>query len=116
MEAIHNTEPRPEEQCKICLKWLKNARCVKKHMIIHRDQASGQEFKCPQCGMEKNTRHALSAHIRYHHSDKVFTCTMCNKEFKNPRALRVMYNIKNQKKKYIYICLYVCLLTPFIGT
>ncbi|XP_049311918.1 transcription factor grauzone [Bactrocera dorsalis] len=88
MEAIHNTEPRPEEQCKICLKWLKNARCVKKHMIIHRDQASGQEFKCPQCGMEKNTRHALSAHIRYHHSDKVFTCTMCNKEFKNPRALR----------------------------
>ncbi|XP_054729309.1 zinc finger protein 62 homolog [Anastrepha obliqua] len=88
MEAMHNTEPRPEEQCKICLKWLKNARCLRKHMIAHRDQASGQEFKCPQCGMEKNTRHALSAHIRYHHSGKVFTCTMCNKEFKNPRALR----------------------------
>ncbi|XP_036342368.1 transcription factor grauzone-like [Rhagoletis pomonella] len=88
MEAMHSTVPRPEEQCKICLKWLKNARCLRKHMIAHRDQASGQEFKCPQCGMEKATRHALSAHIRYYHTDKVFTCAMCNKEFRNPRALR----------------------------
>ncbi|XP_017478593.1 PREDICTED: transcription factor grauzone-like [Rhagoletis zephyria] len=88
MEAMHSTVPRPEEQCKICLKWLKNARCLRKHMIVHRDQASGQEFRCTQCGMEKATRHALSAHIRYYHTDKVFTCAMCNKEFKNSQALR----------------------------
>ncbi|XP_011191384.1 transcription factor grauzone isoform X2 [Zeugodacus cucurbitae] len=106
MEAIHNTEPRPEEQCKICLKWLKNARCVKKHMIIHRDEASGQEFKCPQCGMDKNTRHALAAHIRYHHSDKVYACTMCTREFKNPRAL------KEHESTHTGTHLYTCSFCP----
>uniref|UniRef100_W8AN05 Transcription factor grauzone n=2 Tax=Ceratitis capitata TaxID=7213 RepID=W8AN05_CERCA len=106
MEAIHNSEPRPEEQCKICLKWLKNARCVRKHMILHRDQASGLEFKCPQCGMEKSTRHALSAHIRYHHSDKVFTCTMCTKEFKNPRSL------KEHESSHTGTHLYTCCFCP----
>ncbi|XP_067637505.1 transcription factor grauzone-like isoform X2 [Eurosta solidaginis] len=88
IEAIHNETPRAEEQCKICLKWLKNTRCLKKHMIFHRDKESGQEFKCPKCGIDKSTRHALSSHIRYHHSEKVFSCTICGKEYKNPRALK----------------------------
>ncbi|XP_036339544.1 transcription factor grauzone-like [Rhagoletis pomonella] len=102
MEDMHSREPRPEVQCKICQKWLKNIRCLNKHMIGHRDQTSGQPFKCTHCGAEKSTRHALTSHIRYHHSGRTFTCTMCSKEFKSPRALKE--HESTHTGTYLYTC------------
>lgn len=106
MDNIHNTEPRPEVECTICHKWLKSDRSLRKHMISHRDEASGTVFKCPQCDVEKKSRHSLASHIRYHHSNRIFACTMCTKEFKTPIAL------KEHEATHTGVDLYTCPFCP----
>lgn len=93
MDSIHSTEPRPEVQCTVCHKWLKSDHNLRKHMKSHRDEASGVVFECPHCNVQKKSRTSLSSHILYHHSNRVFTCTMCAKEFKTPTKLKVVSNV-----------------------
>ncbi|XP_001355559.3 transcription factor grauzone [Drosophila pseudoobscura] len=77
----------PEVQCQECQTWLSDENSLRKHMYMHRDAASTREWKCGQCGLVKDSRAKLAAHIRYHHPKEYHKCTHCGKEFKSSRGL-----------------------------
>ncbi|KAH8420559.1 hypothetical protein KR009_011457, partial [Drosophila setifemur] len=77
----------PEVQCQECQTWLSDENSLRKHMYMHLDAASLRQWKCEQCGLEKDSRAKLAAHIRYHHPKEYHKCSHCGKEFKSSRGL-----------------------------
>ncbi|XP_017089664.2 transcription factor grauzone [Drosophila bipectinata] len=77
----------PEVQCQQCQTWLSDENSLRKHMYMHLDAASLRQWKCEQCGLVKDSRAKLAAHIRYHHPKEYHKCSHCGKEFKSSRGL-----------------------------
>lgn len=77
----------PEVQCQECQTWLSDENSLRKHMYMHLDAASLRQWKCEQCGLVKDSRAKLAAHIRYHHPKEYHKCSHCGKEFKSSRGL-----------------------------
>lgn len=88
-KALHPDGPVEEVQCKLCSRWLRDERSLRKHVARHDDRDGDTKYRCGLCSAEKASRVALSSHMRYHHSAKRHRCSLCAKEFKLPRALAV---------------------------
>ncbi|KAH8394461.1 hypothetical protein KR222_009599, partial [Zaprionus bogoriensis] len=88
-KALHPEGPVAEVQCSLCGRWLRDERSLRKHLARHDDRDGNNKYRCKLCQAEKSSRVALSSHMRYHHSGKRHSCTLCEKEFKLPRALAV---------------------------
>lgn len=73
------------KQCDQCGEWLMTKSGMYYHETIHR---SGVQ-KCDQCQMELPHRLALLAHIRKHHRQPQFKCTLCEKTFDIRSSLKV---------------------------
>lgn len=79
--------------CEICSKEFNQEILFKRHFETH-DQT---ENKCEICGRTIiGSRSALQAHIRYHHSDNIFSCKICP-EIKN---LTHREMISHRRKKH----------------
>lgn len=71
-------------QCKLCLKWLKNKICLKKHMTTH----SETKFACEICDYSSANKQCLVNHQKVHHSEvKPFNCEVCGNSFKLKNTL-----------------------------
>lgn len=86
--TYHLTTHQPNAhsmQCKICLKWLRNKICLRKHMIQH----SEEKFECNLCNNYVTVnKQCLLNHIRVKHkADKPFVCERCKKSFKLKNTL-----------------------------
>ncbi|EDW78208.2 uncharacterized protein Dwil_GK16297 [Drosophila willistoni] len=86
-KSLHPEGPVDEVQCKLCGRWLRDERSMRKHLARHDDRDGDTKYRCSLCQVEKSSRVALSSHMRYHHSEKKHKCNLCGKEFKLPRAL-----------------------------
>lgn len=101
--SYHLTTHQPNlhsMQCKICLKWLKNKVCLRKHMIQH----SGEMFKCHLCTeYETVNKQCLVNHIKIKHSEeKKFLCEVCNKSFKLKNTL--VNHLRQHTRETPYCC------------
>uniref|UniRef100_A0A336N6E3 CSON007547 protein n=1 Tax=Culicoides sonorensis TaxID=179676 RepID=A0A336N6E3_CULSO len=101
--SYHLTTHQPNlhsMQCKVCLKWLKNKICLRKHMIQH----SEKKFKCHLCSEYQTVnKQCLVNHIRIKHSEeKRFACEVCEKSFKLKNTL--MNHLRQHSKEQPYSC------------
>lgn len=86
VRRVHSDEPKqPKVQCTVCGNWLSDGRGLKKHMDRHEQT----EQTCQLCGKVTPNLHALGAHMRYVHSERIHKCTLCEKSFKKEIGLKV---------------------------
>lgn len=71
-------------ECEVCHKGFKNKSRLKTHMDIHNECV----YKCPDCGLELNTRRTLVQHRLVHSDEKRFKCNFCEAAFKRSKALK----------------------------
>lgn len=87
----HMTDKRLEkepQQCTICHKWLLG---LKEHMKNIHD-STGNEHRCKICNHVSTTAKGLRGHVIFRHkSERKHQCSVCNKAFKRPLALRVSH-------------------------
>lgn len=82
---MENTIRRERVQCDVCGAWLSNRYTLKEHMVRHNSEPQ----KCPQCDKISPNSHALVCHIREVHTERKFSCHLCEKTFKAAIALKV---------------------------
>lgn len=71
-------------ECDVCHKRFKNKPRLKSHMDIHTQLL----YKCPDCGLELNTKRTLLQHRLVHSEEKRFKCEFCDAAFKRSKALK----------------------------
>ena len=71
-------------ECEVCHKRFKNKPRLKSHMDIHTQLL----YKCPDCGLELNTKRTLLQHRLVHSEEKRFKCEFCDAAFKRSKALK----------------------------
>lgn len=81
-QLVHTTECPFE--CEVCHKRFKNKPRLKIHMDIHNKSV----YKCPDCGLELNTKRTLLQHRLVHSDVKRFKCEFCDAAFKRSKALK----------------------------
>jgi len=100
--------------CAICEKHFTRSSLLKKHMFCHDNRElficvrckkpftswvtfqrhifhqSGREgdYKCTMCEKEFSNPNALKNHMQYHENKEAFVCPICEKELTNPQSLR----------------------------
>lgn len=89
----HFEDSGPRVKCLYpnCDSWLKDDENLKIHMRRHNrnDNAEGKMYKCPECDKVCSNMNKLKYHKQYTHSNKIFTCDVCDKTFKRAISLRV---------------------------
>lgn len=88
----HMEKKPPRVHCEICDASFQHKVVLKKHMLIHtRDE--NEKIDCDECGKTVSSKRALLLHKKATHSDQLFSCTFCSKDFKRAIYLKVKHCI-----------------------
>ncbi|XP_053949442.1 zinc finger protein 429-like [Anastrepha ludens] len=92
---------KPKEYtCAHCQKSYTTERILKLH--INMKHLRPKDFKCAQCHAEFTEQRSLDSHMRKEHIG--FSCTLCERVYKNSRSLRV--HLQSHKGLKEFICKY----------
>ncbi|KAG4067427.1 hypothetical protein HA402_009664 [Bradysia odoriphaga] len=89
----HSTKPQPRVQCDICGNWLKNEYNLNRH--VNEKHKDNKPTKCNICDKVYPGKVRLRKHISYVHGEKKYRCTLCEKPFHSPFALKTIENVVN---------------------
>ncbi|XP_029438371.1 zinc finger protein 408 [Rhinatrema bivittatum] len=92
-------------QCRQCDKAYGTKRDLREHEVLH----SGQRpFQCDECGKAFARRPSLRIHKKIHQvkvqmpeNNKVYKCTICERDLANPSSLRNHMRLHTGEKPYI---------------
>lgn len=91
----HEGKPAPVISCDICGLLLTSKKGLKRHKNTIHPVGGHQEYTCSICSKVSSNRQAHDRHVKFSHEMGCnHKCTMCEKAFKKPRALKVsiIYN------------------------
>ena len=83
-------------QCKLCGKYLKNVKVLKRHMKLH---SKPRSFPCSKCDKSFKWKSHLSSHEKIHIGVKPHVCKDCGKHFSRLTGLR--FHSLMHKKEFI---------------
>ncbi|XP_055598231.1 zinc finger protein 879-like [Uranotaenia lowii] len=101
VRTMHLVDQKFQLQCKVCSKWVKNARVLRVHLQTH----SEIDYACEHCDYTTKKKSLLSKHIKTHHQqERPITCDTCGAAFKLRRQLLYHINMKHKNTHVRYRC------------
>lgn len=88
----HEGKAPPMVSCEVCGRRLADMKCLKRHMGSHHPpEGVKPEFNCPICMKIFASPSNVKMHIKVVHENSYERkCTLCEKTFKRPDALKVI--------------------------
>lgn len=102
---MEHLETPPERiKCEICGGKFKNKATLKQHMARH--ERPDERHNCDVCHKDYRTKKQLYLHRKYVHptESQMLPCTLCDKTFKRPWALKE--HMASHTGQMLYTCLY----------
>ena len=88
MVSSHEVVVDGKVQCRMCEKRYSCAANLRKHVRkVHVARENCTSHLCVICGRGYNEKYRLNEHIKDVHKNGVFSCSLCNKKFKQRRNL-----------------------------
>ena len=92
----HESKQSTAINCDICGLRLTDRRGLRRHKNSQHPVGGKKEYYCHLCPKVSPNQEALKTHIRLTHGTNFnHKCTICDKAFKRPYALRVRIYLKN---------------------
>lgn len=84
----HSNIKEPEVSCSYCGKSYSTKRLMETH-VRRTHKEDGKVYECPECHKLFERKTLLDFHIVYHHSPEPHKCSICDREFKIAKYLKV---------------------------
>lgn len=91
----HEGKPLPTIRCDVCGLHLSSKHGLGRHKRIKHPADGKKDYICDICQKVSPNMRALRKHISDTHTANILKCTMCDRGFKRPLALKVNIKLLN---------------------